>query len=630
MTSVFRKILSYILVFLIINFSSLIKGTDDMNIEIINKNITEGILSGDPGPFSGSDINDGDKLISLLADDGNGGLYFTDVDYADTIRSGWQTPRHITRAERLAVLYRLEENADKKAEYKDCVLRLLDHWIKKDYQNSNWWYNRLSNPNILGEIGILMKDDLSRSQLLGLAELVSRGSFTVTPVLYDHTGANAMDIAMSTIKFGVLTGNKKAIKEAVNVASDVLKCTDGEGLNDDGTFFQHGKRTYMGGYGIEFISGISQIICMLSGTEYNFSREQLTPLSKMIVEGMKTFSFGNTLDPLTMGRSTSRRNSQPLNGLAPTLRKLAAVKEMPGREEILAYAESIENNEKGNYGLKYFEKGRFLVVNNEDFYFSFRGGDGDIIYSEIINDENVLGYNSSFPGSTTIMHTGNEYRNISPVYDYSLVPGSTAVYESDEELFAHEDFTYRYLKGYFGGKAENGAGIAFAQTEHEGISMTVACFATDNSVLLMGAGMKDAAGRQMNTCIDQSFYSGSFEREGNTVIHNGIKYFLIQGGELTAKAEHRAGTWKRNNLTIDSEQIEGDIFLIYAANSGSYAYSVMSENTDESYEIIANTEKLQAVRMPGGELAAVFYENGSFDYGGKTYSGEAGQSYIFK
>ncbi len=629
MTSIFRKILSYILVFFIINASSLTKGYKDMNIETVYNNITDSVLSGNPGPFSSSDINDGDKIISLTADDGRNGLYFTDIDYSNGERSAWPAARHITRAERLAILYRLEENEDKKAEYKACVLKLLDHWIRMDYQNSNWWHNRLSNPNILGEIGILMRDDLSHSQLLKLSELVSRGSFTVTPVLYDHTGANAMELAMSTIKFGVLTGSKKAIKEAVNVVSDVLECTDGEGVNEDGTFFQHGKRIYMGGYGIVYISGIAEIIYMLSGTEYNFSKEQLTPLSKMITEGMKTMSFGSTLDPTTMGRSVSRKNPQPLGGLAPTLRKLAGVEEMPGKDEILAYALSIENDEKRDYGLNYFDTAKFLVINNEDFYFSFRGGDADLVYSEIINDENVLGYNSSFPGVTTIMHTGNEHRNISPVYDYSLVPGATAVYESDEELLAHEDFTYRYLKGTFGSKVNDGAGVAFAKTAHEGIEMTVACFATDNSALLLGAGMRDSKGRAMNTCFDQSFYAGEFERNGNTVIHNGIKYTLLEGGELTAKAEHRTGNWKRNNLPMSADAVEGDVFVIYAANTGSYAYTVMSENTDESYEIIINTEKLQAVKIPGGEIAAVFYENGSFEYDGKTYSGSAGQAYIF-
>lgn len=629
MTNLFRKILSLIIVYFIIGSTTVTGGYRKTDIQTVTDNIIKGLLDGDPGPFSGSDVSDVEEIIRRTEDDGEGGLRFSDIDYENGERSTWPAARHITRTERLAIVWYQEEDAGKKAEYLDIILKLLDHWINNDYQNSNWWHNRLSNPNILGEIGILMRNELSRRQLHRLSELVSRGSFTVTPVLYDHTGANAMELSMSTIKFGALTGSKRAIRKAVKVVEDVLEYTDGEGLNPDGTFFQHGKRIYMGGYGVVFIEGISKIIRMLSGTEFGFTEEQLTPLSHFIADGMKTMSFGSTLDPTTMGRSVSRKNPQPLAGLAPTLRKLAQEKAMPRADELLEYAASIENDAKEDTGLHYFDTAKFLVINNEDFYFSFRGGSEELVYSEIINDENVLSYNSSFPGVTTIMHTGKETLNISPVYDYSFVPGATAVKETDEELRAHEDYTYRYLKGTYGSRTADGSAVVFAKTSHEGIDMTVTCFATDRSALLLGAGMKDTAGREMNTCLDQCFFAGNYEQNGSTVIHNGIKYELLEGGQLLAAPEHRTGSWKRNNLPMSDEPVEGDVFTVFFKNSGSYAYTVMSVNTDERYEVIENTEDLQAVRMPDGTLAAVFFKNGSFTYAGNTYSGKAGNAYIF-
>ncbi len=629
MISPFRKFLSYFLIIFILGGSFITDGYHDKDIETVSENITNALLRGDMSPFSSSDIKDADKIIALIDYDDKGNAYFTDVNYEDTTRSSWEAARHISRTERLAILYRLENDEGKKDEYREYILSLLDYWIDRDYQNSNWWYNRLSNPNILGEIGILMRDDLSIKQLFGLAELVSRGSYTVSTVLNDHTGANAMDLAMSTIKFGALTGSRRAVKKAVKIVSGELEYSDGEGLKNDSTFFQHGNRIYMGGYGAEYINGFTTIISMLSGTKYIFTQEQMIPFAGFILDGMRPMSFGSTLDPTTMGRSVSRKNPQPLKGLVSTFRKLAQIEEMPRKDEILSYAESIENDTKNDYGLKYFETAKFLVINNSDFYFSFRGGDDGFAYSEIINDENVLSYNSSFPGITTIMHTGSEYNNVSPIYDYSLVPGATAVYESDEELLAHEDYTYRYLKGKYGSKTADGAAVVFAKTSHEGIDMTVSCFATDNAVILLGAGIKDAQGRAMNTAIDQSRYVGSFTRDGNTVIHNGIKYTLLDGGKLNAFNEHRTGNWKRNNLTLSDAPVEGDIFKIYIENTGSYAYSVMSENTDAEFKVIMNTEKIQAVELPDGRVAASFYEDGSFTFDGKTYSEKAGSAEIY-
>ena len=629
MITPFDKFISIVLVFFITFGSLLTNGYKDRNIEIITQNITEGLLTGKLGVFSSSDIQNADAIIAAAADDGDGNLYFPDIDYTSRERASWVPSRHIARTERLTLIYRLETDEDKKAEYRDTVIKLLEHWIKNDYQSDNWWYNRLSNANILGEIGVLMKNDLSSKQIRKLAQLVGRGSLTVSAEARAHTGANSIDFAMSTIKFGALTGNRRAIKKAVKTVASELKYSDGEGLNEDSTFFQHGNRIYMGGYGIEFIHGMANLIYMLSRTEYIFTQKQLEPFAGFILDGLQMMSFGNTLDPTTMGRSVSRHNAQPLGGTVSALSKLAEIEEMPRRDEIKAYVDAIKGDVKRDFGLKYFPTAKFLVINNSDFYFSFRGGDDDLAYSEIINDENVLGYNSSFPGVTTIMHTGKEYNNIAPVCDYSMIPGTTAVYETDEELFAHEDFTYRYLKGTYPAAVADGAAVSGAKTSHEGIDMTVSCFATDNAAILLGAGMKDSKGRSMNTTLNQCFYAGSFTRDGNTVIHGGIKYTVLDGGKLTAESKQVVGDWHRNNIPNAPEKAEADIFTVSIENTGSYAYTVMSENTDAEFKVIVNNENIQAVRLPDGRIAASFFKKGSFDFGGKTYSGKAGEAKIF-
>ena len=628
MFAAIQKFFSLILVTLMIFFSTGLGSGPDESVAKIGDNITKGLLDGTLTPFSGPDIADPGAIGALIAEDADGNYYFTDIDYGNQDRSIWPAARHLTRTERLAVLFRLETDPGVKETYRDQVIRLLDHWIKNDYTNPNWWHNKLSDPNILGEIGILMKDELSEEQLRQLAVLVGRGSYTVDPTLYVYTGANAVDLAMSSIKFGVLTGHTRSVRSALRVVSRALRYSSGEGIKKDGTFFQHGNRLYMGGYGMVFIGGVAKIISMVGGTEFMFPAGELEPMANFILTGLKTMSFGNTLDPTVMGRSVSRPNAQPLPGIVPSLVLLANTDGMPRRDEIMAYAVSIAGNTTQNYRLRWFDDAKFLVVNNENFYFSFRGGDKGLYYSEITNDENILCYNSSFPGVTTIMRTGNEYRDISPVYDYSFIPGTTAVRETDEQLAAHPDATYRALSGTYGSAAADGAAAVFAKTKHEGIEMTVSCFATDDAVILLGAGMKDGAGRQMFTTLDQSYYTGSFTQDGNTVIHNGIKYELLQGGALIAENTHRAGSWRRNNLTYPDIPAEADIFTVYTENTGSYAYTVMAEETEADFEVIENTPSIQAVRLPDGRIAAAFFAKGSFSYNGNTYNGKAGTGFI--
>lgn len=629
MTGTLQKILSLILVTIMIGLSSVFGVATKPDIETIADNITAGLLSGTMSTFGSADLYGADEILSLVSYDDDGNCFFDDIDYSDKSQAMWPAAKHLNRTERLAIIYNLEQDASRKEEYRSFVIKLTDHWIKNDYQNPNWWYNKLSNPNVLGEIGILMKSDLNADQLKKLSVLVGRGCFSLDPLLRIYTGANAVDIAMSSVKFGVLTGNSLCVKTALQIVSNELDYGLIEGIKKDGTFFQHGKRLYMGGYGVEFIKGVSNVVAMIDGTKYAFSENQLKPLSEFILTGLRKMSFGSTLDPLVMGRSVSRINAQPLMGIVPDLIRLANTENMPKKNEIMEYAQSVASNTKQNYGLHYYDEANFLVVNNEDFYFSFLGGSSTMFYSETTNNENILSYNSSFPGVTTIMHTGNELTNISPLYDYSLVPGTTSVYESDEELAAHTNHTYRLLPGVYSSSVSDGAAVVSFNVRHEKITTTVSCFATDNAVILLGAGIKNSDGRQMYTTIDQSYFAGSFTQEGNKVVHNGIKYELLQGGALSAHLEHRSGSWRRNNLTLEDIFEQGDVFTLFFVNSGSYAYSIMSETTDADFEVIVNTEKIQALKLPDGRIAAAFINAGSFDYNGQTYCGQAGKAYIF-
>lgn len=629
MITVFSKILSVILVFFITLNTTITDSYNNADVERVTENITTGMLTGKLGSFGSSDLRDAAAIVAAAAEDDDGNYYFPDIDYTSRIRAGWPAASHLARTQMLALLYRLEPDEAKKDEYRKYVLGLIDNWLANDYQSDNWWYNRLYNANVLGEIGILMKNDLSKKQLKKLVQFASRGSLTISAEARTHTGANTIDFAMSTIKFGAVTGSKRAIKKAAQAVAHELKYSNGEGLKKDSTFFQHGNRLYMGGYGIAYISGMANLLLMLSGTKYIFTEEQLTPFAGFILDGLQKMSYGSTLDPTTMGRSVSRVNAQPLLSAAYSLATLAEVEEMPRRDEIKEYVETIRNNVRKDYGLNVFDTAKFLVINNNGFYFSFRGGNDTLVYSEIINDENVLSYNSSFPGVTTIMHAGNEYTNISPVYNYSFVPGTTAVNETDEELFKHADYTYRALPGTYPFAHADGAAVSSAKTTHEGIKMTVSCFATDDAAILLGAGMQDSKNRAMNTTINQCFYAGSFTQDGNTVVHNGIKYTVLDGGKLSADSEHRFGNWHRNNLPTASIPAEGDVFTISIENKGSYAYTVMGENTDAEFEVIANTEKVQAVRLPDGRVAAAFFAKDSFTYNGSTYSGKAGEAKIY-
>lgn len=629
MTALFQKFISLIAAILLA-CGIVPSFTLERNSVIIAENIRNGLLCGDLGPYIAPDIDDCGEVLALIERDSDGDFYFGDVDYSVNISSSWRPRLHIQRLYCIAESYARQTDAEKKQELADVISSLADYWIKKDYQSVNWWYNEIAMPNLLGQISFLADGVFSAEQQNSINALIGRGCLTVNPDAKRLTGTNATDVAVASVYYGVLTKNSRAITKALGTLSSELKYSGTEGLQRDGTFFQHGKQLYIGGYGLNFISNYANALYILNGSDYSFKEKQLEPLSYFILNGLKYMSFGKTLDPAVRGRTVSRSETEPLLSAVQPLKLLSRVDNMPDRELIGAFADSIENDTKTGPGLHYFDGAEFLVINNPDFYFSFRGGRKDLYYAETLNGENILGYNTSFPGVTTVMGKGSEYTELAPVMDYAMIPGTTAVHETDEQLASHPDFTKRSLPGTYLSAVEEKAVVSAAKTSHEGVDMTVSCFATENAAVLLGAGMKNSSGEPMTTTLNQCLYAGDMRRDGNTVIHSGVKYSLLEGGEMSAAVDSRTGSFSRNNTPESKTPVTKDVFTVSVPCSGSYAYSVSGENTDADFKVIVNTEKVQAVVLPDGRVAAVFWSAGSFDFNGRTYRSLIPSAFVYR
>jgi len=569
-----------------------------------------------------------DSNMSHLCTDTDGTMYFSTIDYAKYVKNDDFThlSDHLSRALAMAKVYVTTDDADVKEQLSEIIPALIGYWVKNDYQCTNWWYNEINTPNLLGEIALLAKDDISDELMEGVLAIVGDGCLTINTDLKSETGANAVWVAYSTLKYGMLANNKSVVNTAVSKLESVLAYQSGEGIKADGSFLQHGARLYNGAYGISLIDNTASILRILEGTDYALTADQLSALSNMIVNGLQYMSIGNVIDPQTVGRDISRNGGTDISGLSDSISTLLTLNAVPDKTALKQYADTIDNNTRQNLGLKYYDNAKFIVINNEDFYFSYRGAASNLYYAENLNNENVLSYNSSYGTTTTIAGDVVNFNDLQPIMDYALIPGTTAIYEDDEALDSYNDYNKRKLSGTFGGESYGDIAVSFAQTTHEGTSYTVACFATDTSAVLLGAGLTNTSGKAMNTTLQQELAQGSYTKDGNTVTHNGIKYTVYDGGELNAQIKTQTGSWSRNKVSGSTASVSGDVFTLSMVNDGAYAYSVMSDDTNDSYEVIANNEKVQAVIMPDGSLCAAFYKNASISYNGKTYSGTAGQS----
>lgn len=593
----------------------------DTCVEQIQNNLYDALKGGEISLFVSASMKDVDELYSFAKENPEGEIFFTDLDETPFFKT------HLERTAYLAKLYAKETDSEKKSNLADFTFKCLRYYLNHNADSSNWWYNDIYAPNLLGEACILLRDVIPENLLSDVLVPMSMGC---PENLSDYSGANATDLAMSTIKYATFIKDKELIKKARGAYEREMNYSGWEGLQADNSFFQHGKRIYFGDYGMNFIKGVVKGERIFRGTEFAFTSAELGTVSDYVLKGLRKVSFGSTLDPTVQGRSISRSSGgAPLTNNLQYIKALAKIDGIAHSEELNAFCNSIENNTKADYGLSYFDKAKFITINNSDFYFSFRGGESYLYYGETLNGENILAYNTSYPGVTTIMGSGNEYTDIFPLLDYSMIPGTTAVHETDEELLLHADWNKRKLSGTFFNKCENGIAISSSKTSHEGIDMTVTCVATDKYAVLLGAGMKNDNSTPMNTTLNQCFYNGSYTKDGNTVIHSGVKYTVLQGDNLNVDISHRKGNYKRINSSTNTRFVEGDVITISLSDSESYAYTVMSESTSAEPQLIVNNENLQAVALPDGHIAAVFFSAGSFTWNGQTYSSDVAQAVIY-
>ena len=559
-------------------------------------------------------------------------LYFPDINYSDDCRSLWDTERHYGRIEQ-ALLSDKENLLHSDADFRDKIIKALRFWIKNDFINPNWWHNEIGTPRNMADIALLIYECLPEDVLDGLVSIISRGSIWGEngSKIRSWTGANKIWGASITIRHAVLIGNEDLLTEAVKMASAELDYNY-EGIHRDGSFFQHGARLYSGGYGRSFAADISQFIYILQETEWQFSDECLEIFSLHILDGLRNMTQFKALDYACVGREFTRPNDLSSEKIKRTVSLLVDTVGIPRYDEYVEYLAELEGK-KSCSGTKYFNEAALLSHHTNGIYLSAKFLGGALTDAEICNDEGILFYNMSYGSHTCAMVDGSEYFNISPIWQYDRIPGTTAADESDESLQARIWLGKTLPNDVYGGVQGENCGIIFEKAEHDGIITYAADFAVPGGLVCLGAGISTEKVRPLYTTVEQSNWQGEVFIEGKNVIHHGIRYTAMGDTVFNVETEEVVGSWQRNSKPESADPVNGKLFTVTVkhpegkvsgGNTSSYAYMISSaEYETPKVEIIRNDQQIQAIRMENGTMMAVFYENTILDLGNSSLCGNA-------
>ena len=549
-----------------------------------------------------------------------GTWYWPDIDYADETRSEWKTAIHYSR-----LLFTLKINGPQRLredpEFAQKMVGTLEYWLHNRFANPNWWHNDIGTPMNIASVLLMLYPVLSRDTLERGADVVAAGSFAAHPEFSQGwTGANLIWGAANTIRHAILIEDEALLRQAVNRAALELRIADNgaEGIQPDGSFFQHGPRLYSGGYGRSFADEIAQIAFCLQQTPFQFSKDCLDSFLVHILDGLRYMTRGSSLDYACIGREFARVNAVSAGKLRDALWLMTQTADMPRQSELAAYWDAM-NGGKPLTGTKYFPQAAFLCHHMEGLYVGSKFATDRIWDAEICNGEGELQYNMSYGTHTCIMHDGSEYLNIPPIWDYARIPGTTARPESDAQLLTHRDWWCIPLpNSHYGGQQKGNRAVIYELAQHDGIEVSVSHFAFEGGFVCLGAGITGAG--PLVTTVDQCHLQGSVQEAEGSILHHGIRYTGLSDTRIQWEAKSVTGAWNRNDLSAADTPVTGNVLTLYIPQeTDHYAYLISpAGHPVPEVEVLRNDGSVQAIRLADGIVMAVFHREADLTVDNRT------------
>jgi chondroitin AC lyase len=587
----------------------------DARLKVLKQNVINDVLS--------ASFNE-EEVISLahkLKEDGSWG----DIDYTDKTRGGWPVNDHLVRLENMAILYARPGSKwrnDKKLE--DKIISGLKFWFKNDFICPNWWYPQIGVPRVLGPTMLLMEDKLTSEQIQAGLKILDRAKIGMT-------GQNKVWLSGNVIVRSLLTNNVELIKAAVASIQEEVIISEGEGIQPDYSFHQHGPQQQFGNYGSAYAGDILKWAIIFQNTPFQFSPLKIEILRNYMLHGMRWVVWKNKMDISACGRQ-----------LFPGAQagKARSIK------QIFSQMPLVDNAFKQQYltamndfsGDKFFWRSDMTVHRRNNFYTSVKMSSKRVAGAESCNDENIQGYHLG-DGATYFYQSGNEYTDIFPFWDWKMIPGTTTFHDA-APLPVLPCSGYRIESDFVGGASDGTNGIATLAYNRDNLKAQKSWFFFDDAIVCLGAGINSNENKEVRTTVNQSFLHGDVllkqstspqkieagKHESNAtswILHDNWGYYFPGKANIEMTNREQGGDWNKVLKRMPSKEIKANLFTVWINHSNQpkaahYAYYVFPAATVNNIEarglaieIVENSDKLQVVEVANKQMAGfVFVQPG--------------------
>ncbi|MGM9477117.1 polysaccharide lyase family 8 super-sandwich domain-containing protein [Pedobacter sp. GSP4] len=550
---------------------------------------------------------------------------WADINYADAQYDP------LKRIKNMATAYiRPTNKLYNNAALHQAIVKALQNWLEKNPKNKNWWYNDIFYPQAIGQSLILMRSAKTKLPADLEEALIKR----MIRRLKTGDGANTSDEALHFLYRACLTKNKATLDSAAKYLFEPIAVNEGkEGVQVDGSYYQHGKQQAIASYGRVFGANSVNAAFYLRGTAYALPKAQLAILVDYLKNTFLQTIRGAFYDFNVRGRGISRKDSLS-SGIGGLIEKIRFFD-----PDNTAYwnASALRTSAKkaAAYGVipahKQYWKSNYTLHVRPGYTFSVQASSNRTLRTERGNNENILG--KFLPdGATNIQREGSEYANLMPVWEWDKIPGTTSRdYHDDAGATIKSEWGILGTSKFVGGVADGVYGTSCYSLAYDSVQAKKAWFFFDREVVCLGAGIKSEAGESITTTVNQAWMRGAVDtapkelsRAPFWVVHDSIGYIFPQGANVTISNEAQNGNWYRINHFQSKTELQHKVFKLWINHGtkptdASYQYIVVPGTSaaglkkyDQSMiHILKNTDQVQAVKHLGlNMLQAVFYQPG--------------------
>jgi len=458
------------------------------------------------------------KYVATLGADGR----WPDVDYKTVTQSAWPVRDHLRRMKAIA---RVPHTAESVAAFR----LALGAWLRGGFRNPNWWWNEIGVPLELGAACLAMDGELTESERAAVVERLRESKIGMT-------GQNRIWVAECVLYRALLEGNAEDARAAREAIVGEVKTSDtAEGIQADWSFHQHGNQPQFGNYGASYIMSVPRLLRFFDGTPWAAPEDKMEIMRKLVANGFLPTVWRGSMDVGAIGRQLGRGAAR-----------------MKGAAVLLA-AEELGIDASVAPGLHWFHKSAMGEYRAEGWMAGVKCQTAKVQGTEKVNEDNLLGAHLA-DGALFCYATGDEYRDIFPLWNWRRVPGTTS-----------------YDIGEVDWENDNKADVCVAEgdvvrfeLDRAGLKAWTTWRFSPSGVEVEVADVAAASGLPVVTTVEQSVAqaNAAWRREGDGIVavNGAFRYDLPSNAVV--RVERRKGNWKRHMGAMPDAEVEGDVFEI--------------------------------------------------------------------